>query len=228
MKYNGPYKLGVIDAPWTYDNQQQNDPARGGITYPTLTMEELYNIPLGNAFAKDSIIVVWVTHPKLVDTYYSSKEKIGGKPSGKEYNPLSIIRQWGFRPVTTLFDWVKLNPKATVEYLPNREIIIRGGLYSGMGAYTNSNSEIAIVARKGRGLPRAHKDVKQTIIAPIGVHSAKPQEQFNRLERLYGPIGREERIEIFARRQNPPPTSWSATGLDYDNIDIRDWIQRYE
>ncbi len=220
------FKLGLIDCPWTYDNKQQNDPKRGGITYPTLTMKELYDIPLGNAFADDSILITWITHPKLMDTYYSSKEKVGGVKSAAEYNPLSIIRQWGFRPITTLFDWLKLNPKGWVEY-KGKDIIIHGGIYSGLGRYTNSNSEIAVVARKGKGLPRVAKNVKQSIIAPIGEHSAKPQEQYDRIERLYGAMDASERIELFARKQNAPPDTWSATGLDWDGVDIREWIKNY-
>lgn len=193
------YKLGILDPPWTYDNKQQNDPKRGGITYPVLTMEDLWNIPIGNAFDKDSIIVVWVTAPKLMDEYY------------EKYNPISIIRNWGFRPVTFIFTWVKLNKSGV-------------GYYSGLGRYTNSNSEYAIVARKGKGLKRLDKSVKQLIVEPIGVHSAKPQEQYNRLYRLYGDV---PRIELFARDINPPPKGWDATGLDYDGIDIRDWIKQY-
>jgi len=209
------YKLGLIDPPWSYDNKQQNDPKRGGITYPVLTMKELYDIPIGKAFEKDSILVVWVTHPKLMDTYYSSKEKVGGIKSATEYNPLSIIRQWGFRPITTLFVWVKLNKNGV-------------GYYSGLGRYTNSNTEFAIVARKGKGLPRIEKNVKQLIIAPIGDHSAKPKEQYDRLECLYGEMKPYERIELFARKQNPPPIGWDATGLDYDGIDIKEWIKQYD
>ena len=193
------YKLGLVDAPWKYDNMQQNDPKRGGITYPTLTMKELYDIPLGNAFDKDSILVVWVTHPKLMDSFY------------EKYNPLSIIGSWGFRPVTTLFTWVKLNKSGI-------------GYYSGLGRYTNSNTELAIVARKGKGLPRVNKNVKQLIFAPIGDHSSKPKEQYERLFSLYGDI---PRVELFARDSNPPPSGWDATGLDYDRVDIREWIEQY-
>lgn len=227
------YKLGLIDCPWLYDNKQQNDPKRGGITYPTLTMKELYDIPMGRAFDKDSVIIVWVTHPKLMDTYYSSKEKVGGIKSNAAYNPLSIIRQWGFRPITTLFVWVKLNPNAR-KNLPfgieseDWPYYHKNDFYSGLGRYTNSNTELAIVARKGKGLPRVEKNVKQLIFAPISDHSSKPQEQYNRIERLYGEMKPCERVEIFARKENPPPDTWSATGLDwYPSEDIRDWIKQY-
>lgn len=209
---NGPYRLGVIDSPWLYDNQQQNDPKRGGITYPTLTMEELWNIPIGNAFQKDSGLVVWVTAPKLLDQYY------------EKYDPISIIRQWGFRPVTLLFVWVKTNKNGAALFEEDN-LEDYNSFYSGLGRYTNSNVELAIYARKGRGIPRVATNVKQLLIAPIGIHSAKPQEQFNRLEQLFQV--REPKIEIFARSVNPPPAGWDATGLDYDGIDIREWIKQY-
>lgn len=215
------YKLGLLDPPWTYDNKQQNNPKRGGITYPTLTMEDLYHIPLYKAFDDDSIIIVWVTSPKLVDSYYSGKEKVDGSKEG--YNPLSIINAWGFRPVTFLFVWVKTNKNGNI-VVDTTDLMEYDDYYSGLGRYTNSNVEMAIVARRGKGLPRVDTTVKQLIVAPIRGHSEKPQEQYSRLERLYGTI---PRIELFARKQNPPPNTWDATGLDYDGIDIRDWIKQY-
>ena len=195
------YKLILLDPSWEYDNKQQNDPKRGGITYDTLSMQQLYNIPMGNIAEKDALMVCWVTAPKLMDEYY------------EKYNPISIIRNWGFRPITFLFTWVKLNKSGV-------------GYYSGLGRYTNSNAEYAIVARKRKGLSRLDKSVKQLIVEPIGKHSAKPQEQYNRLYRLYGDV---PRIELFARDINPPPKGWDAVGLEMTpSIDIREWIKQYE
>lgn len=207
------YDFGVLDAPWQYDNKQQNDPARGGITYPTLSMEELWNIPIGKAFKKDAGLVSWITGPKLLDQYY------------EKYDPISIIRNWGFRPVTLLLVWVKTNKKGQPVY-EETNLEEYDEWYSGLGRYTNSNVELAIYSRKGKGLPRVEKNVKQLLFAPIGAHSAKPQEQFKRYDRLFGVL--ENKIEIFARKQNPPPAGWDATGLDYDGIDIRTWIKQYE
>lgn len=204
------YKLGLLDPPWEYDNKQKNDPARGGITYPTMSMEELYNIPLGNAFEEDSSLVVWVTFPKLMDTYY------------EKYSPLSIIRNWGYRPVTALFVWIKTNKKATIPL--EEDLDDFNEFYSGLGRYTNSNAEIAVIARRGKALDRLDKSVKQLIISPIRGHSEKPREQYSRLERLFGNI---PRVELFARKQNPPPEGWDATGLDYNGENIHNWIERF-
>ncbi len=211
------YRLGLLDPPWAYDNKQQNDPKRGGITYETLSMKDLYDIPIGDAFEKDSGIIVWVTMPKLLDQYY------------EKYDPLNIIRHWGFRPVTVLFVWIKLKPTGKIDAIDTgatyEELVWMNDLYSGLGRYTNSNAEMAIYARKGKGIPRIEKNVKQLIFAPIGAHSAKPVEQYSRIVRLFGDI---PRIELFARKQNPPPIGWHGVGYDWDGQDIRTWIKQYE
>lgn len=203
------YKLGLIDPPWEYSDKQGNDPARGGITYPVMTMKDLHELPLGNAFDDNSAIVVWVTFPKLVDLDKGL------------YSPLGMIRQWGFKPVTALFVWIKTNKTAIIPDDDDLEGF--NGLYSGLGRYTNSNAEVAILARKGKGLERLDKSVKQVILSPIRGHSEKPREQYDRLHRLFGDV---PRVELFARSQNPPPQGWDATGFDYNAESIQDWIER--
>lgn len=218
----GEYKLILCDCPWLYDNMQQNDPARGGITYSTLSMKDLYELPIHTIAADDSILVSWVTFPKLCDRYYEL------------YDPLSIIRHWGFRPVTALFVWVKLNKNRRIRTFYNDPFehddedecyLQMDDFYSGLGRYTNSNVEIAIVARRGKGLERRAKDVKQLIFSPIREHSAKPPEQYDRLKQLYGDV---KRIELFARKSNLPPTGWDYTGLESDGKDIRDFLTEIE
>lgn len=212
------YDLILTDNPWEYDNKQTNDPARGGIIYPTLTMNELAELPIYKIANNNSILVYWVTLPKLVDNYYKD---------AKNHTPLSIIQAWGFRPVTVLFVWVKLNRNAGKDLPLDDEdwpYYHKDDFYSGLGRYTNSNVEVAIVARRGKGLPRVNKNVKQLIFAPINKHSEKPREQYDKLYSLYGDV---KRVELFARKQNPPPVGWDATGLDYDGMDIRDWIKGY-
>ena len=190
------YSLILADPCWEYDNKQQHNPARGGITYDTLSMKALCELPVVNIAAPNSILVMWCTFPKLCDKYY------------ERYDPLEVMRAWGFRPLTALFVWIKTNKG--------------GGYYSGLGRYTNSNAEFALVGRRGKGLPRLAKNVKQLIVAPIGRHSEKPREQYDRLFSLYGDV---PRIELFARAQNAPPAGWDAIGLEYDNTDIRDFLR---
>jgi N6-adenosine-specific RNA methylase IME4 len=207
------YSLLLADPSWQYDNAQQNDPARGGIQYKTLSMEELYHLPIDKCANDDAILVCWVTFPKLMDEYY------------EKYNPISIIRKWNFRPVTALFVWIKTNKRGEAIY-EDTNIEEYDDFYSGLGRYTNSNAEFAIVARRGKGLPRLAKNVKQLIFAPIGKHSAKPYVQYERLDKLYGNVSR---VELFARDINPPPLEYDAVGLEFTpSIDIRDWIKQYD
>lgn len=209
------YRLGLLDPAWSYDNKQQNDPARGGIQYSTLSMKELYDLPIGDCMGKDSGLVVWITFPKLCDQYY------------EKYDPLSIIRNWGYRPVTAIFVWVKTNKNADIPDLDDSLEVLEtyNEFYSGLGNYTNSNVEFAIYARRGKGVERLERDVKQLICSPIGKHSAKPREQYSKLQRLFGDV---PRIEFFARKCNPPSIGWDATGLEYDGIDIRDFLAQYK
>jgi N6-adenosine-specific RNA methylase IME4 len=202
------YDIILADPPWQYDNQQQNDPARGGLTYPYLSMKDLCELPVSNIAADNSLLFCWVTFPKLCDKYY------------EKYDPLEMIRAWGFRPLTAAFVWVKTNKNASI---PD-ELEDFDNWYSGLGRYTNSNVEFCIVARRGKALERSAKNVKQLIVAPIGRHSAKPKEQYQRIEALYP---NKKYIELFARKINPPPSHWDATGKDFDGKDIRDFLNEW-
>jgi N6-adenosine-specific RNA methylase IME4 len=71
------------------------------------------------------------------------------------------------------------------------------------GYWTRANPEACWLAT--RGAPkRLHADVRQLIVAPIMEHSRKPDEAYERIERLVeGPY-----LELYARRPRPGWTSW--------------------
>jgi len=72
-----------------------------------------------------------------------------------------------------------------------------------MGFATRSNTEPILLATRGHPL-RLAADVHQVIIAPVGEHSAKPDEAYRRIERLYpGPY-----LELFARKAREGWTTW--------------------
>lgn len=204
------YDLILLDPPYQYDNQQQNDPARGGIGYSTMTIDQLAKIPIGNCGNYDSVMISWVTFPKLTDRKY-------------DMDFFDMIRAWDYEPVTALFVWVKTN-KLGAAITEETNLEEYTSYYSGLGRYTNSNVEVAFISRRGKGLTRSAKNVKQLIIAPIAKHSEKPQEQYKRIDALYPDASK---IELFARKQNPPPSHYDATGFDYDGVDIKQWIKQY-
>jgi len=117
-----------------------------------------------------------------------------------------VMRAWEFTPTTTTFVWVKTNPR-------------NGGIYSGLGHWTNGNAEVVLFGKRGRP-KRVAKNVKQIVMAPRGKHSAKPDEVRKRIVRLMGDV---PRIELFARNKYP---GWICLGNEVqEGIDIRDALR---
>ena len=103
---------------------------------------------------------------------------------------VEIMTAWGFEPSTIAFDWVKQNPSGE-------------GLHAGMGYWTRSNTEPCFIATKGSPL-RLATNVHQVVMAPVGEHSAKPEEVRRRIEQLFpGPY-----LELYARKAVPGWTTW--------------------
>lgn len=98
---------------------------------------------------------------------------------------IELIEKWGFTYKTIGFNWVKKNKKAD-------------SLFWGMGYYTRANTELCILATRGKPLKRMSKSVHQVIMTPIEEHSKKPAETRDRIIQLFGDISR---IELFARQE---------------------------
>jgi N6-adenosine-specific RNA methylase IME4 len=103
-----------------------------------------------------------------------------------------------------------------VKTTPSAECITLDGdgLHWGTGCHTRANTEPCLLALRGSPL-RLAKDVHQVVVAPVGAHSAKPEEVARRIERLYpGP-----RLELFARK---PRIGWTTWGNEVPPPDS-DW-----
>lgn len=98
---------------------------------------------------------------------------------------IELIKKWDFEYKTFGFTWIKQNKKSD-------------SLFWGMGYYTRANTEICLLATKGKPLPRLSKSVHQVVISKVREHSRKPDEVRNRIVDLFGDI---PRIELFARQQ---------------------------
>jgi len=102
---------------------------------------------------------------------------------------LDVIGAWGFQYKTSAFVWI--------------EKTATGNLHTGMGYYTRSNSEFCLLATKGSP-KRVAEDVHQVVLAPVGEHSAKPEEVRRKIERLFpGPY-----LELYGRGLAPGWTVW--------------------
>jgi N6-adenosine-specific RNA methylase IME4 len=102
---------------------------------------------------------------------------------------LDVIKAWGFTYKTLGFDWVKQTAN--------------GGLHWGMGYWTRSNPEVCLLATRGSP-QRLVADVHSVVLAPVGEHSAKPEEVRRRIERLVaGPY-----LELYGRKAVAGWTVW--------------------
>ena len=176
---NKKYNIIYADPPWQYKDNKSNDPKLGGITYPTMSIEELCKLPVSNIADINCVLFMWVTMPLLPSTF-------------------EVIDAWGFNYKTCAFCWVKTTKS-------NKAI------YSGLGNYVNGNAELCLLAKKGK-LDRINKNVKQVLIEPLGVHSAKPKRVYNDIENLYGDL---PRIELFSRCEHE---GWDSFGNEVEPI----------
>lgn len=104
---------------------------------------------------------------------------------------LEVIEAWGFTYKTVAFNWVKQNKNGA-------------SLFWGLGNWTRSNSEICLLAVKGKP-KRVSAGVHSVILSPIQQHSRKPAEARDRIVELMGDL---PRIELFAREAAPGWDSW--------------------
>ena len=109
----------------------------------------------------------------------------------------AVIEAWGFKYVSNGFTWVKTNPKGH-------------GYHFGMGYWTRQNAEICLVAKRGRPKRRSAA-VSSIVVAPRGVHSAKPAIVRREIVRVCGNLSR---VELFARTKTP---GWDIWGNELPN-----------
>lgn len=85
------YNIIYADPPWTYADMKGRDPKMGGISYPTMSLDEIKALPVADIADKDCALFMWATMPLLREG-------------------LEVIEAWGFKYTTCAFTWVKQNP----------------------------------------------------------------------------------------------------------------------
>jgi N6-adenosine-specific RNA methylase IME4 len=118
---------------------------------------------------------------------------------------LELMKAWGFKYKTKAFTWAKTNADGT--------------FFTGMGHWTRSNPEDCLLSTRGHP-SRVARDVRRLIVAPRREHSRKPDEIYERIERLVdGPY-----CELFARQRK---AGWASWGNQIDKFTPSD-VQQFE
>lgn len=199
------YDVILADPPWTFQTwDRETGIAKSAERhYRTMSLDDICALPVGDVAADDCALFIWAVWPSIFDA-----EK--------------VIEAWGFRYRTLAFEWWKLNRgwSSLMEKLSGtgyREL--ERLFFMGLGYYTRANSEPCLLAVRGR-MPVATHAERNCIIAPVRAHSQKPDEQYEKIERLYP--GRRY-LELFARERRP---NWDALGDAVDGMDIHTTIAR--
>jgi N6-adenosine-specific RNA methylase IME4 len=167
------------DPPWVFKTYSHKGKGRSAEAhYDCLSTEQIMKLPVRDLAAPDCLLAMWCTFPHLL-------------------HGLAVIEAWGFEYRTVGFCWVKCRKGANNLLRP-----IAADFPFGTGYYTRANAEVVLFGVRGKPSVLRH-DVPQLIIAPRRKHSQKPDEVYERLERLIaGPY-----VEIFARQRRP---GWEA------------------
>lgn len=106
---------------------------------------------------------------------------------------LRVCRSWGFRFVT-------------MKGLTYAKRAKNGNWKLGMGHYTRANTEDALIGIRGKTRDIVKdKGVIQIIEEDYHRHSQKPEQAYEKLEKLCGDVSR---IELFARKKRVGWDSW--------------------
>lgn len=186
------FPVAIIDVPWLHYGDPFKDQAAGK-HYDCIADEEVFKLPVADVLLPRSILFVWATSPRL-DMAIDS------------------IRAWGLHYRGIAFDWIKTNKAG--------KPINGQGVKASLIKHAGELVLWASFMKKGRPLPLKDEgmpswideeldeydfDVAVPASRPGNVHSKKPEEVQDRIERLlHGPY-----LEIFARRQRP---GWECFG----------------
>lgn len=185
------YGLILCDPPWSFatyagdgGTPTQKNFNEAEDHYRTMTMDDLGALSVADFAAKNCALAMWVVGSHLDVA-------------------IDLGRAWGFTFKTDLFIWLK---QKMVE--AQQLDCLTGDIAEppmSMGYFTRKGAESCFLFTRGKPKVCAH-DVRQVIVAPKREHSRKPDEQYPRLERLFGDV---PRAELFCRNTR---SGWDAWG----------------
>lgn len=177
LRAAGPFDAVVADPPWNHWGSPDKWAAAGKF-YDLMTDEELAALPVRDILARKAIVFMWCTSSSLA-------------------RAVDLLRAWGLHYRGVAFVWCKTSRSG-------RPIGAQGVRPS----ITKPLTEFVIAGStqpRGRPLPLASEAIKQTVFAPKGRHSEKPEEVQAAIEAMYPGLAK---AELFARRWRDGWTCW--------------------
>lgn len=173
------YSIIYADPPWSYRDKAQAGKRGVEFKYPTMTIDDIKNLPVHRITDDDCVLFLWVTFPLLQEG-------------------LDTIKAWGFEYKTVAFNWIKKNKKSDSPFWgmgnwtrSNSEICLMG-----------------VKGKPKRESARVHSVIgthEEVVYSPIREHSRKPDEIREKIVELCGDV---PRIELFARESTDGWDVW--------------------
>ena len=181
----GHFRTICADPPWRFRTWSETNQAKSPSKhYDLMTLDEIKELPVASLAAEDAVLLLWAVNPMVP-------------------HALEVMAAWGFTYKTIGFVWAKTTSRTDMSWAPK--------YHMGLGYWTRANVEIVLLGVRGKP-KRTGKGVRQLIVAPNREHSRKPDEFYERAERLCdGPY-----LELFSRQSRP---GWSAFGNEAGKFD---------
>jgi N6-adenosine-specific RNA methylase IME4 len=150
------YQLIYADPPWEYK--------RPLTPYPTMTNDELAALTVPAAAAKDSVLCLWATFPRMIDA-------------------LDLMKAWGFTYKTQLFTWVKVTGSGAPRHgmghytRSNAEVVLIG--VRGKGLKRRRKNIGSVIMSRVREHSRKPDEVRDLLVDLFG-NNTRRLEMFAR------------------------------------------------
>ena len=179
------YSIIYADPPWSYQNRGTR--AAASKHYDTMTIEDIKRMGVG---AAGGVLLTRIACFCMWATFPMA-------PRGSRRD-----RGVGLQLQDRRLQLGKQNRNGT-------------GIFMGLGNWTRSNSEICLLATKGKP-KRISGSVRSIVLSPLQQHSRKPAEIRDRIVELMGDL---PRIELFAREAAP---GWDVWGNEAPTPEVKD------
>ena len=177
-----PFRVLCADPPWLFDDKLPGKTRGASRQYPCMTTYDICKFPLP-PLTDDAVLFLW-------------------RVASMQQSALDVAAAWGF-VVKSEVIWLKKTSQ--------------GNRWFGMGRTVRAEHEVCLIATRPGAQVQNHS-VRSTFVtdweglsAKVGRHSAKPEEFYDIMEKLYaGPY-----CELFARRQR---SGWTCIGNEVEAV----------
>ena len=162
--YNTTKKYNVIyaDPPWEYKESGGGRRGTAGMPYPTMTTEEICNLPIDRITKDNSILFIWATFRKLEEC-------------------ITTIKAWGYEYYGLAFDWTKVGKNGKPCY--------GMGYYT---RQNNEVCLIGVKKDKRKRIKPINRGISCVIQSERREHSRKPDEIRDYIVKICGDLPRIE------------------------------------